>query len=56
MDPQEDFSKSSQVQASRKDRLMAEYDEKQELADDELDMVAAAGVIAHSSKAWNQRR
>lgn len=55
MEPKVDFSKFSKVQASLKERLLAKYDEKQ-LADDELDMVAAAGVIAHSSQAWHQRR
>ena len=56
MEPKVDFSKFSKVQASLKERLLAKYDEKQQLADDELDMVAAAGVIAHSNQAWNQRR
>ena len=42
MEPKVDFSKFSKVQASLKERLMAKYDEKQQLADDELDMVAAA--------------
>ena len=42
MEPKADFSKFSKVQASLKERLMAKYDEKQQLADDELDMVAAA--------------
>ncbi len=43
MEPKVDFSKFSKVQASLKERLLAKYDEKQQLADDELDMVAAAG-------------
>ena len=42
MEPKVDFSKFSKVQASLKERLLAKYDEKQQLADDELDMVAAA--------------
>ena len=42
MEPKVDFSKFSKVQASRKERRMAKYVEKQQLADDELDMVAAA--------------
>ncbi|MBQ5586176.1 MAG: hypothetical protein IIU71_07310 [Selenomonadaceae bacterium] len=49
MEPKVDFSKFSKVQASLKERLMAKYDEKQQLADDELDMVAAAGLV-HSQK------
>lgn len=60
MEPKMDFSKFSKVQASLKERLMAKYDEKQQLADDELDMVAAAcrgfSSLDDSSKAWNQRR
>ena len=47
MEPKVDFGKFSKVQASLKERLMAKYDEKQQLADDELDMVAAAS-ISHS--------
>lgn len=47
MEPKVDFSKFSKVQASLKERLLAKYDEKQQLADDELDMVAAAS-ISHS--------
>ena len=59
MEPKVDFSKFSKVQASLKERLMAKYDEKQQLADDELDMVAAAcrGFSSRddSSGTWQQR-
>ena len=43
MEPKVDFSKFSRVQDSLKEKLMEKYDEKQQLEDDELDMVAAAG-------------
>ena len=58
MEPKVDFSKFSKVQASLKERLMAKYDEKQQLADDELDMVAAArgfSSLDDSSGTWQQR-
>ena len=59
MEPKVDFSKFSKVQASLKERLMAKYDEKQQLADDELDMVAAAcrgfSSLDDSSSTWQQR-
>ncbi len=45
MEPKVDFSKFSRVQASLKERLMEKYDEKQQLDDDELDMVAAAAAV-----------
>ena len=59
MEPKVDFSKFSKVQASLKERLMAKYDEKQQLADDELDMVAAAcrgySSLDDTSATWQQR-
>ena len=59
MEPKVDFSKFSKVQASLKERLLAKYDEKQQLADDELDMVAAAcrgySSLDDSSGRWQQR-
>ena len=59
MEPKVDFSKFSKVQASLKERLMAKYDEKQQLADDELDMVAAAcrgfSSLDDASGTWQQR-
>lgn len=45
MEPKVDFSKFSRVQDSLKEKLMEKYDEKQQLEDDELDMVAAAGRV-----------
>ena len=48
MEPKVDFSKFSKVQASLKERLMAKYDEKQQLADDELDM-ALQRIFSHPS-------
>lgn len=41
-----EFSKLSKVQDILKKELMAKYDEKLKLIDDDLDMVAAAGTIA----------
>lgn len=59
MEPKVDFSKFSKVQASLKERLLAKYDEKQQLADDELDMVAAAcrgySSLDDTSGIWQQR-
>ena len=59
MEPKVDFSKFSKVQASLKERLLAKYDEKQQLADDELDMVAAAcrgySSLDDTSGTWKQR-
>ena len=59
MEPKVDFSKFSKVQASLKERLMAKYDEKQQLADDELDMVAAAcrgySSLDDTNGTWHQR-
>ena len=53
MEPKVDFSKFSKVQASLKERLLAKYDEKQQLADDELDMVAAASISLGSGRFYS---
>ena len=45
MEPKVDFSKFSRVQASLKESLMEKYDEKKQLDEDELDMVAAAAYV-----------
>lgn len=50
MDTKLDFSKFSKVQDSLKERLLAKYDERQRLQDDELDMVAAAVGVSRPSK------